>query len=87
MTNYAINKEKKSESIKAPIDKIIFFNRREQSCTLIVALELCSSNYFLFWMSLSIYIRKKVYIYKKESRLTPSKDDHKTRYILEALQV
>ena len=28
-----------------------------------------------------------IYIYKQESRLTPSKDDHKMRYILEALQV
>ena len=38
-------------------------------------------------------VRKYIYIYiyikqvKQESRLTPSKDDHKMRCILEALQV
>ena len=37
-------------------------------------------------MYIYIYITQVKQV-KQESRLTPSKDDHKMRYILEALQV
>ena len=47
--------------------------------------------YMYVYIYIYKYMYKYVYIYikqvKQESHLTPSKDDHKTRCILEALEV
>ena len=39
--------------------------------------------YYIYYIYINIYVKQV----KQQSRLTPSKDDHKLWFILEALQV